>query len=329
MFSRFAVLLAVFVTQAVMAQSGTPSYPQGGTSAYPSKQVRMVVPFPPGASNDIMARIAAQRMSQAWGQPVVVENRPGANTIIGAEMVVKSPPDGHTLLIGASSTYTVNPALYPKLPYDPVRDLAPVTLMGSLALVIAVNPAVQANTIGELIALAKSRPRQINYGTPTVTFHVAVESFSQRVGMQTTRVPYNGSVPTVTGLIAGDIQFVFMDPPPVIPQIKAGKVRAIAVTSLQRVPYLPDVPTVSESGVPGFELIFWTGLFAPSATPREIIGRVQAEAARAMHAPENRERFATMGIVPVGNTPEEFAALLKVEAARYAKVIKEANIKAE
>jgi tripartite-type tricarboxylate transporter receptor subunit TctC len=322
MLGRICLLLAALA--AAQAAIG-----QGGAPAYPSKQVRMVVPFPPGASNDIMARIVSQRMGQVWGQPVVVENRPGANTIIGAEIVAKAPPDGHTLLIGASSTYTVNPALYPKLPYDPVRDLVPVTLLGSLALVIAVNPAVQAHTIGELVALAKSRPGQINYGTPTITFHIAVESFSQLVGMRVTRVPYNGSMPTVTGLIAGDIQFVFMDAPAVIPQVKSGKLRAIAVTSAQRVPYLPDVPTVAESGHPGYELIFWTGLFAPSATPREIIGRVQTEAARAMHAPENRERLATMGIMPVGNMPEEFAAMLKVEAARYAKVIKEANIKAE
>ena len=322
MISRiFTLLAALFAAQALMAQVSTP--------AYPSKPIRLVVPFPPGASNDIMARIAAQRMSQVWGQPVVVENRPGANTIIGAEMVAKAPSDGHTLLIGASSTYTVNPALYPTLPYDPVRDLAPVTLMGSLALVIAVHPSVQANTIGELIALAKSRPGQLNYGTPTVTFYVAVESFSQLTGMRANRIPYNGSVPTVTGLMAGDIQFVFMDPPPVIPQIKAGKIRAIAVTSAQRVPYLPEVPTVSESGQPGFEMIFWTGLFAPAATPREIITRVQAETARAMHAAENRERLGSMGIVPVGNSPEEFVAYLRVEAARYAKVIKEGNIKAE
>ena len=312
--------VALLAVQAALAQTPGP---------YPSKPVRMVVAFPPGASNDIMGRIAAQRMSQVWGQPVVVENRPGANTIIGAELVAKAPPDGHTLLIGASSTYTVNPALYPKLPYDPVRDLAPVTLMGSLALTVAVNPSVPVSSIGELIALAKARPGQINYGTPTVTFHVAVESFSQLTGIKVTRIPYNGSVPTVTGLMAGDIQFVFMDPPAVIPQIKAGKVRAIAVTSLQRVPYLPDVPTVAESGLPGFEIIFWTGLFAPGGTPRDIIGRVQAEAAKAMHAPENRERLNTMGIVPVGDTPEEFAALLKKEAASYAKVIKEANIQAE
>ena len=316
-----ALLAALVAAQAALAQVAAPGFP--------SRQIRVVVPFPPGASNDIMARIAAQRMSQVWGQPVVVENRPGANTIIGAELVAKAPPDGYTLLIGASSTYTVNPALYPKLPYDPVRDLAPVTMMGSLALIIAVHPSVQANTIGELIALAKSRPGQLNYGTPTVTVYVAVESFSLLTGMRVNRIPYNGSVPTVAGLIAGDIQFVFMDPPAVIPQIKSGKIRAIAVTSAQRVPYLPEVPTVAESGQPGYEMIFWTGLFAPAATPREIIGRVQAEAARAMHAAENRERLSAMGIVPEGNSAEEFTAILRLEAARYAKVIKEANIKAE
>jgi tripartite-type tricarboxylate transporter receptor subunit TctC len=299
------------------------------TPAYPSKPIRMVVPFPPGASNDIMARIAAQHMTQAWSQPVLVENRPGANSIIGAEIVAKAPPDGHTLLIGVSSTYTVNPAVYSKLPYDPVRDLAPVTMMGSLPLVIAVHPSVPASTIPEFIALAKGRPGQLNYGTPTITFHVAVESFSQLTGIRLNRVPYNGSVPTLTGLMAGDVQFVFMDSPPIVPLVKSGKLRALAVTSAKRAPSLPQVPTVAESGQPGYELIFWTGLFAPAATPRPIISRLQAETARAMHAPENRERFAALGIDPVGNSPEEFAAYLRTEAARYAKVIREANIRVD
>jgi tripartite-type tricarboxylate transporter receptor subunit TctC len=304
------------------------AFAQGTLPAYPSKPIRIVVAFPPGGSNDIMARFAAQRM-QAWGQPVVVENRPGANTIIAAELVAKAPPDGHTLLIGASSTYTVNPAIYPKLPYDPVRDLAPVTLMGSLPLVIAVNPSLPATSIRELIALAKSRPGELNYGTPTVTFHVAVEAFSQLTGIRMNRIPYKGSVSAITALIAGDVQFVFMDAAPIIPQVKSGRIRALAVTSAQRVPHLPEVPTVSESGLPGYELIFWTGLFAPAGTPRDIIGRIQAEVARAMHAPENRERLAALGIDPVANSPEEFAGYLRAEAARYATVIKAANIGAE
>lgn len=302
---------------------------QGAANAYPARPIRIVVAFPPGGSNDIMARIAAQRMTQDWGQPVVVENRPGANTIIGAEMVAKAAPDGHTLLIGASSTYTVNPAIYSKLPYDPVRDLAPVTMVGSLPLVIAVHPSVPAGSIREFIALAKSRPGALNYGTPTVTFHVAIESFSQLTGIRMNRIPYKGSVPTITALIAGDVQFVFMDAPPIIPHVKSGRVRALAVTSSKRINNLPEVPTVSESGQQGYELIFWTGLFAPAATPREVVGKIQAEIARAMHAPESRERLAALGIDPVVNSPEEFAAYLRTEAARYAAVVKAANIGAE
>ena len=311
------ILAALFGAQTVCAQA----------PAYPSRPIRMVVPFPPGASNDLMARVAAQHMTEAWGQPVVVENRPGANSIIGAEIVAKAPPDGYTLLIGVSSTYTVNPAVYSKLSYDPVRDLAPVTMMGSLPLVIAVNPSVPASTIQEFIALAKSRPGQLNYGTPTITFHVAVQSFSQLTGIQLTRVPYNGSLPTLAGLLAGDVQFVFMDSPPIVPLVKSGKLRALAVTSAKREPSLPQVPTVAESGLPGYELIFWTGLFVPAATPRAIVNRLQAEVARAMHAPENSARFAALGIEPVGDSPDEFAAYLRGETARYAKVIKEANIR--
>lgn len=302
---------------------------QGGATGFPSRPVRMVVAFPPGGSNDMMARVVAQRMSQDWGQPVVVENRPGANTIIAAELVAKSAPDGYTVLVGASSTYTVNPAIYAKLPYDPVRDLAPVTLMGSFALVVAVNPDVPANSIRELIALAKSRPGALNYGTPTVTFHVAVESFNQQAGIRMTHIPYKGSVPTIIALIAGDVQFAFMDAAPILPHIKSGKLKALAVTSAKRASYLPDVPTVAESGLPGYEMSFWTGLFAPAGTPREIIGRLQAGVARAMHAPENRERLVGLGIDPVANSPEEFSAYLAAETARYATVIRTANIGAE
>ena len=296
---------------------------------YPSKPIRVVVAFPPGGTNDILARLIGQRWSEAWGQPVIIENRPGANTIIGAELVVKSAPDGYTLLVGASSTYTVNPAIYPKLPYDPVRDLAPVTVLGSIPLVVAVHPSVPANSVRELIALAKSRPGQLNYGTPTVTFQVVIEMFAQMASVQFNRIPYKGSVPTLTGLIAGDVQIVFLDAPPIIPHLRSGKVKALAVTSAERFTAVPDLPTVGESGLPGYEVVFWTGLFAPAGTPREIVSRLQQETVRALQIPATRERLASLAIVPGGIPSEQFVEQLRAEAARYAAVAKKLNIQTD
>ena len=296
---------------------------------YPSKPIRVVVAFPPGGTNDILARLIGQRWSEAWGQPVIIENRPGANTIIGAELVVKSAPDGYTLLVGASSTYTVNPAIYPKLPYDPVRDLAPVTVLGSIPLVVAVHPSVPANSVRELIALAKSRPGQLNYGTPTVTFQVVIEMFAQMASVQFNRIPYKGSVPTLTGLIAGDVQMVFLDAPPIIPHLRSGKVKALAVTSAERFTAVPDLPTVGESGLPGYEVVFWTGLFAPAGTPREIVSRLQQETVRALQIPATRERLASLAIVPGGIPSEQFVEQLRAEAARYAAVAKKLNIQTD
>ena len=296
---------------------------------YPAKPIRVVVAFPPGGTNDILARLIGQRWSEAWGQPVIVENRPGANTIIGAELVVKAPPDGYTLLVGASSTYTVNPAIYRKLPYDPVRDLAPVTTFGNIPLVIAVHPSVPANSVRELIALAKSRPGQLNYGTPTVTFQVVIEMFAQMASVQLNRIPYKGSVPTLTGLIAGDVQVVFLDAPPVIPHLRSGKLKALAVTSPERFAAVPDLPTVGESGLPGYEVVFWTGLFAPAGTPREIIARLQQETVRVLQLPATRERLASLAIVPGGIPTEQFVEQLRAEAARYATVAKKLNIQTD
>ena len=299
------------------------------TASFPNRPVRLVVPLPPGGSNDLIARFVAQKFGESWGQPVVVENRPGANTIIGTEQVVKSAPDGHTLLIGVTSTWNINPVIYPKLPYEPARDLAPVTMLGNHALIIAVNPAVPANSLREFVALAKSQPGKLNYGTPAVAFHVVVETFSEAAGARFNRVPYKGSVPALAGLLGGDLQFVFVDPPPALPHIRAGKLRALAVTSNRRTSYLPEVPTVAEAGIPGFEAVFWIGLFAPAATPREVVVKLQQEAARAVLGPEGRERMTALGIDPVANSPEEFSAYLKAEGARYAPVIRAANISAE
>lgn len=296
---------------------------------FPTRPIRLIVPLPPGGSNDLLARYLALKLTEAWGQPVLVENRPGGNTIIGTEQVVNAPADGHTLLIGVTSTYTINPLIYSKLSYDPVRDLSPVTMIGDHALIVAVNPSVPASSLRELIDLAKSQPGRLNYGTPTVTFQVVIEEFNQAAGVKSNHIPYKGSVPMLTGLLAGDLQFVFIDPPPALPHLRAGKLRALAVTSANRAPYLPDVPTVAEAGISGYAAALWIGLFAPSATPRAIVTKLQQEVSRIVRSPEGRERFAALGISPVGGTSEEFLTYLKAEAIRYAPVIRATNIRAD
>jgi len=321
---KIAILFAAAAALAPAAASAQPAAP-----AYPSKQVRMVVGLPPGGSNDILARAVAQGISVAWGQPVIVEIRPGANGILAINQVLKAPPDGYTLLVGAQSGYSINPFAYDKLSYDPARDLAPITMFGNIAVLVVVHPSVQAKSVRELIALAKSRPGELNYGTPAISFHVVAETLSQRAGIRLTRIPYKGSVPTVTALLAGDIQIGFVDPAPVLPHIKSGRVRVLAITSGQRARYLPEVPTVAEDGVPEFDERIWIGLFARGGTPREIIDRVYAEAARTLQAPELRARLADLGIDPVANSPEAFAAYLRAESARFGPIIKAANIRAE
>lgn len=305
------------------------SAPVAGWSqaVYPSKTVRMVVPLPPGGSNDVVARILAEHMSKSWGQPVVVENKPGANTIIGVNTVLSNPPDGHTLLIGVTSTYTMNPLVDPKLSYDPVRDLMPVTMLADHPDVIAVNPNVPARTLEELIALAKREPGKLNYGTPAVTFQVVVEGFSQKVGIEMMHIPFKGSGPTVEALIAGEIQVAFLDPPAVVSNIRAGRVRALAVSSTQRVSYLPDVPTVDEAGVPGYQATMWVGLFVRAGTAPEIVAKLHKDAAEILRMPAVSKRLESVGLTAVANSPSEFAAYLKEESSRYAPVVKAANIR--
>lgn len=312
---------SMFAVEAALAQSVSP--------AFPSKAIRMVVALPPGGSNDILARVVAQGMTDAWGQPAIVENRPGANSIIAIEQLLRAPPDGHTLLVGGTTTYSINPFAYKKLPYDPWRDMAPITMLANLPLLVAVHPSIPAKSVLELIALAKSRPGELNYGSPSIIFHVIAETFSQQAGIRLTHVPYKGGVPTVTGLMAGDVQLSFIAPAPSLAHIKSGKLRALAITSSERAPYLPDLPTVAESGLPGYETVVSIGLFTRAGPPREVISRIQAEVARTLRAPAVRERLTPLGINPVGNSPEAFTAFLRRESARFGPVIKAANIRAD
>ena len=296
---------------------------------FPSKPVRLVVGFPPGGANDILARLVGLKMQEAWGQTVVVENKPGANAIIGTEFVAKSAPDGYTLLIGASGAMTFNPGLYERLPYDPQRDFAPVTMLGSFPLVLAANPAVPAHSVKELIAIAKASPGKLNYGAGSTPFQLAAELFKQQAGVSASHIPYKGSAATVSAVMANDVQFTFVDAPPAVAQVRAGRLRALAVTSRARAPVLPEVPTMIESGMADYEVVLWTSLFAPAGVPRPVLEAIHAQAVRALQLADVRERMAALGIEPVGNSPEQLAAMLRADLERWTAVAKSAGITAQ
>jgi tripartite-type tricarboxylate transporter receptor subunit TctC len=311
-------LLAIFI------------FPQEGNSqAFPSKSVRLVVGFPPGGANDILARLVGARLQEAWGQSVVVENKPGANAIIGTDFVAKSAPDGYTLLIGASGAMTFNPGLYVKLPYDPQRDFAPVTMLGSFPLVLGIHPSLPAQSVNELIALARAAPGKLNYGAGSTPFQLAAELFKLQADLRINHIPYKGSAATVAAVMANDVQLTFVDAPPAVAQIRAGRLRALAVTSRTRAAVLPDVPTMVEAGLAQYEVVLWTSLFAPAGTPKPVLDALHAQAVKALQVPEVRERMASLGIDPVGNTPAELGAILKADLEKWTAVAKSAGVKAE
>lgn len=299
-----------------------------GVDNYPSKPVRFVVGFPPGGANDIIARLVGAKLQERLGQSFVVENKPGANAIIATEFVARSAPDGYTLLIGASGAMTFNPGLYEKLPYDPVRDFAPVTMIGSFPLVLTANPALGVSTVNELIVLAKGKPGVLNYGAGSTPFQLAAELFKMQTGTDMKHVPYKGSAATVTALLGGEVGLTFVDSPPVVANIKAGKLRGLAVTSAKRASFLPDLPTMIEAGVADFEVVLWTSLFAPAGTPPAVVRRLQGEIAKIVRIPEIHERMTAMGIDPIGGTPEELAVQLKSDLDRWTRVAKSAGVKA-
>jgi tripartite-type tricarboxylate transporter receptor subunit TctC len=295
---------------------------------YPAKTIRLIVPYPAGGATDFFARLVFPKMGEALGQPIVVENRPGAGTAIGASEVARSTPDGYTLLLGDAGTYAFNPTLYKKLSYDPVKDFAPVSLTGRFALILAVNPSMPAKSVKEFVAAAKSEPGKINYGAPGPgsPIHLAMEFFKQRAGLVMTPIPYKGGADAMNDLLAGRISAMFPDIASGLPQIKGGKLRPIAVASAKRVAALPDLPTIGESGYPGFEAWAWQGFVAPARTPRPIIMRLNAEFAKVMSDPAIKQRLSESGFEPQTSTPEEFSAYMKSEIAKWAKVIRESNI---
>jgi tripartite-type tricarboxylate transporter receptor subunit TctC len=299
--------------------------------AYPTRSIRLVVPFPPGGATDIMARAVAQKLTDAWGQAVVVDNRPGAGGNIGADLVAKSPPDGYTILMGAVSTHAINVTLYAKLPYDPVKDFAPVTLITSVPNVLVLHPSVPAKNVAELIALAKARPGQLNFasGSTGSAGHLAGELFKTMAGVDMVHIPYKGAAPAVVDLLAGHVSLMFDNLSSALPNIKVARVRALAVTTLKRSPLLPQLPTISEAGLKGFDISTWFGIFAPAGTPPDIVAKLNAETVRVLNAPGMKERLLTLGAEPVGNKPDEFAAFVRLEIQKYATVIKAAGAKAD
>ena len=296
--------------------------------AYPSKAVRLVVPFAAGGSTDIVGRTVGQKLNEMWGQPVVVDNRPGGSTVIGTDLVAKSPPDGYTLLV-TPAPFTIVPSLAAKLPYHPAKDFEPITLINTTPLVVVVHPGVPAKSIKELIALAKRRPGALNYGSSGSggSNHLAGELFNAMAGVKMVHIPYKGNAPALTDLIGGHVDVVFNGLTSAIPFIRSGKLRALAVTSLTRAGALPDMPTLDEQGLKGFQAVAWNGLTAPARTPKDVIGKINTDVLKVIHSPALVERLKAEGSDPVGNSPAEYSAFLRDEIAKWAKVIKFANVK--
>jgi len=299
------------------------------SQSWPSKPIRYIVPFPPGAFNDTLARIMSSELPKALGQPVLVENRPGGNTIIGTEAAAKSAPDGYTLF-GAALPFSVIQSLY-KTSFDVTKDFAPITLAGTTPNLLVANPNVPVNSVKELIASAKATPGGLNYASTGngTSNHLSFELFKSMTGTVITHIPYKGSAPAVTDLIAGQVQVMFDNTPNVLPHVKAGKLKAIAVSSKKRSSLAPDVPTVDEAGVPGYDVTVWFGILAPAGTPREIVQRLNTEMVKIMRSPEITDRFNKSGVDVVASSPDEFSVFLKSEVARWAKVVQDANIKAD
>jgi tripartite-type tricarboxylate transporter receptor subunit TctC len=294
---------------------------------YPAKPIRIVVPFTPGGTTDVLARAIGQKLTASWTQPVVVDNRPGAAGNIGSEVVAKAAPDGYTLLMGTVSTHGINPGLYSKLPYDPVKDFAPVTLVAKVPNILVLHPSVPASSVTELIAHAKAKPGQLNFASSGngTSIHLSGELFKTMAGVQMTHVPYKGSAPALTDLLGGQVSLMFDNMPTALPHVKAGRLKALAVTSAKRSPAIPQLPTMAEAGLPGFEATSWFGVLAPAATPKEIVGKLNGEIVRILKTPEVRAQLSGQGAEPVGDTPEEFAAHIKAEMAKWAKVVKESG----
>ena len=298
-------------------------------SDWPTKPLRMIVPFPPGGVTDIVARAVGAKLGAELGQQVIIDNKAGASGAIGAELGAKAAPDGYTLIMGNISTLAINPVTFAKLAYDPVTSFDPVSMVAVQPLLIAINPEVPAKTLAELVQLAKSRPGQLNYGTAGSSIHLAVEQFSTQAGIRMNHVPYKGSAPAVSDLVGGQIQVLFDPFSSLYPQVSAGKVRALAISTEKRSTVAPTIPTVAEQGYAGFDVSSWQGIVVPAGTPRPIVQRLNRELAKVLASADIREKFAQFSAVPSATTPEQFGQTIREEIARWQKVAQTAGVKPE
>ncbi len=322
------VAVRVTVT-GMLAVASSLAYAQ--SAVYPNKPVRWVVPFPPGGSADIMGRMIGQDLAKALGQQVVIENRAGASAIVGSEYVAKSPADGYTLLQANVSQMTIHPSLYPRLPYDPLKDFAPVTVLGIVTSVMVTTPSLPVASVRDLVALAKKRPGQLNFtssGAGSST-HLTGELLKQRAVIAMTHINYKGSGPALTDVMAGFVEIMFENLPSALPFINANKLKVLAVTGKDRSPVLKSVPTLAESGFPGFDMVSWQALVAPAGTPRAVVDRLNAEVAKVLKIPEMKEKMTGLGTDVVANSPEQFAQYLREETAKWSKIVKDAGINLE
>jgi tripartite-type tricarboxylate transporter receptor subunit TctC len=319
--SLFACSIAVFTAQIVHAQSDN----------YPSRPIRFIVPLPAGGGADLVARLVAERLGKSLGQQVLVDNRAGGGTVIGADLAAKSAPDGYTLLLGTATTHAINASLVKKLPYDPIKDFSPISLVAVLPQIIVAHPSLPANTLKELIALARKQPGEIFFASTGngSANQLGAEMLKSVARINVVHVPYKGAAPSVTDLLAGQVQFMFTTMPPVLPHVKSGRLKALAVANAKRTALLPDLPTTAEAGAPGVEASSWNGVLARAGTSQAIIARLQSEITTIMAQADMRDRLAAAGVEPLSNTPEEFAKYIASETARYAQVVAASGAKVD
>jgi tripartite-type tricarboxylate transporter receptor subunit TctC len=305
--------------------------PLAGAQSYPTKPIRLIVPFPPGGAVDAIGRIIGQQLGKSFGHNVVIDNRGGAAGAIGSEIAARAPADGYTLLVGSTSTISINPALNSKLAYSPQRDFVPVSLVGYVPHVLLVNASVPATNVTSFVAFAKAQQKPVTYGSVGTgsPHHLAGEIFKGMTGINMVHVPYTGSGPALVGLMGGEVQFLSLDMPAALPQLGTGRVKALGIAAAKRDPLAPDLPTVAESGLPGFEISGWYGIFAPIKTPKDIVAKLSAEIARLLATPETRGSLAKIGVNVLGGSPEEFAAYIRREDAKWTKAIRDSGTKIE
>lgn len=322
---------ALLAALAVLAGVTTSTSALAQASSYPNKPIRIIVPFPVGGIADTFSRTIGVKLTEVWGQPVVVENKTGAGGNIGAEIVAKSPPDGYTLVMGNIGSHAVNVSLFKTIPFDPIKDFVPIAHVLDAEGLLVVNPSVNANSVREILEMSRAQPGKLSYasGGLGTTSHLAGELFKSTAKVDIVHVPYKGNAPAITDLLGGQTQMLFATMPTVLPHVKAGKLRAIASIGLVRTAALPDVPTVAESGLPGFEVSNWIGLFAPGGTPSDIVAKLNAEVQKIMRSPDVQKRLEAEGARFIPTTPAQFAAFQKEELVKWAKIIKDANIRAE